>query len=58
MKALRLVDRQDPVTMLVARKIIELAKAGESDPVKLRKAALKALGTAQQQQQRQPKAAA
>jgi hypothetical protein len=39
-----LVDRDDQATMIVARKIIELAKAGESDPVKLRDGALKALG--------------
>jgi len=41
LKVLRLVDREDPVTMLVARTIIDLAKQGERDPVRLREATLK-----------------
>jgi hypothetical protein len=43
LKALRLVDRDDPATMLVARIIIDLAKAGERDPFKLRSGALLAI---------------
>ena len=36
LRTLKLVDREDPVTVLVAKHIIELAKAGERDPVRLR----------------------
>jgi len=39
---LGLVDRLDPVTELVAEKIIELAKAGERDPARLKELALEA----------------
>jgi hypothetical protein len=40
---LRLVDRKDPMTMTVAKLIIELAKNGERDPKKLCDHALKIL---------------
>jgi hypothetical protein len=30
--ALRLVDREDPAVAIIAKKIIELAKAGERNP--------------------------
>jgi len=43
LKALRLVDREDPATKMVARTIVELAKQGERDPVRLREDALKAI---------------
>jgi hypothetical protein len=33
---LGLTDRTDPVTELVAKKIIELANRGERDPLRLR----------------------
>jgi hypothetical protein len=33
---LRVTDRADPVTKLIAKKLIEYAHLGESDPVKLR----------------------
>jgi len=36
LKELRLVNRQDPVTELIAEKLIELASAGEHDPVRLK----------------------
>jgi hypothetical protein len=36
-----LVDRNDPTTIMVAKRIIELAKQGERDPVKLRDWAMK-----------------
>jgi hypothetical protein len=36
LKALRLVDRNDPMTLIVATKIIELAQSGERDPIRLR----------------------
>jgi hypothetical protein len=41
---LGLVDRKDPMTMTVAKLIIELAKNGERDPKKLWEDALKLLG--------------
>jgi hypothetical protein len=37
---LRLKDRDDPVTELVANKIFEQAQRGERDPQKLREAAV------------------
>ena len=40
LKELNLTDHEDPLTMLVAKKIIELAKEGERDQVKLRDAAV------------------
>ena len=43
-KALNLVDRDDPLTVLVAKKIIELASRGERDPDLICREALKALG--------------
>ena len=44
LRVLRLADRQDPITELVAKKIIEVAQLGESDPVSIRELALKELG--------------
>ena len=41
--ALALTDRSDPITELVAKKIIECAQDGEFDRVKLRECALAAL---------------
>jgi hypothetical protein len=35
LKKLRLLDRNDPMTMTVAKLIIQLAKNGERDPEKL-----------------------
>jgi hypothetical protein len=43
LQTLRLVDRADPATEMVARKIIELAQQGERDPVRLRERAVKSL---------------
>jgi hypothetical protein len=42
--ALRLSDRQDPLTEIVARKIVEIAETGERDPSRLRDKALEELG--------------
>lgn len=42
LRALNLADRSDPVTMLVAKKLIELASQGERDAGRLREAALRA----------------
>jgi hypothetical protein len=39
------VDRDDPATLLVAKEIVRLAKAGERDPIRLRDMALKAIRT-------------
>ena len=36
MRTLRLTDRTDPATDMVARRIIDLARLGERDPVRLR----------------------
>jgi len=43
LRRLRLADRADPATEVVAKKIIELAKEGERDPERLRKRAIEAL---------------
>ena len=43
LRALRLQDREDPLTKAVAKIIIELAKDGERDPTRLRDLALKAV---------------
>lgn len=44
LKALGLVDRQDPLTELVARKIIDVAETGEADSDRLCDRALGELG--------------
>jgi hypothetical protein len=44
LRALKLTDRQDPITELVARKIIQVAQTGEKDPIRIRERALKSLG--------------
>jgi hypothetical protein len=49
--ALRLSDRSDPIVMMVARKIIALAKAGESNPDRLCEHALNDIRNSQFQQQ-------
>jgi hypothetical protein len=41
--ALRLTDREDPATLMVAKTIIELAKHGERDPARLRDETVKRL---------------
>jgi hypothetical protein len=42
--ALRLCDRQDPFTEIVAKKIVEIAELGERDTDRLRDRALEELG--------------
>ena len=44
LKTLRIVDRQDVLTTLIARKLIELARAGERDPRRLKQKTLRAFG--------------
>ena len=39
---LGLIDREDPITRLVAMKVIELAQTGERDPVRLKQLTLEA----------------
>jgi hypothetical protein len=41
--ALQLSDRHDPLTEIVAKKIVEIAEAGERDPSRLRDRALEEL---------------
>jgi len=41
LRALKLVDRSDPLTEAVAMKIIELAQRGEHDPVRLQNQAIR-----------------
>jgi hypothetical protein len=43
LNALGLMDRADPLNELVAKKIIEIAKTGERNPLRLRDRALKSL---------------
>jgi hypothetical protein len=43
LRALRLKDRSDPATEMIARRIIELAQCGERDPVRLREHAIRSL---------------
>ncbi len=44
LRVLGLTNREDPITLTVAKKIIEFAKEGERDPVLLRDEVLRALG--------------
>ena len=43
LRELGLVDRTDPATLLVAKRIIELAQQGERDPIRLREGAVKGI---------------
>jgi hypothetical protein len=43
LRTLRLKDRSDPATEMIAKKIIELAQRGERDPVRLREYAIRGL---------------
>jgi hypothetical protein len=44
LRALRLKDRNDPITRLVAEKIIAIGRLGIEDPAEISKLALKQLG--------------
>lgn len=44
LRALGLIDRTDPITEIVAKKIIEIAQTGERDPARLRAQAIAGLG--------------
>ena len=54
LRALELMDRSDPVTSLIAKKIIELARLGERDPARLRQAALQAFSLAPEHSETPP----
>ena len=43
LRVLRLKDRSDPATEMIAKKIIELAQRGERDPARLREYAIRGL---------------
>jgi hypothetical protein len=45
LSALSLASRDDPATRLLAKKIIEIARTGERDPIKIRTRAIEKLGT-------------
>jgi hypothetical protein len=46
LKALGLIDRSDPMTELVARKIIEIGQTGVRDPQQISRLAVTDLGAA------------
>jgi hypothetical protein len=55
LRALGLVDRKDPMTEMVAKKLVELASAGMRDPDRLKALTVQAFTQQQQQQiQRKP----
>jgi hypothetical protein len=43
LRTLGLADRADPATDIVAKKVLELARQGERDPVQLRERVVRAL---------------
>ncbi len=45
LRALGLIDRSDPITQLVAEKIIAVGRSGIEDPAEISKVALKELGS-------------
>jgi hypothetical protein len=46
-----LVDREDPLTVMVAKSLVEYAKAGVRDPDRLKALTVQAFTQQQQQQQ-------
>jgi len=44
-RVLGLAERTDPLCILVAQKILECARTGERDPIRLRECALKEINT-------------
>ena len=55
LQTLGLVDRKDPLTEMVAKKVVELATSGIRDPARLKALTVRALIQQQQQQQIQRK---
>jgi hypothetical protein len=54
LQTLGLVDREDPLTVMLAKGLVEYAKTGIRDPARLKALTVQAF-TQQQQQQIQPK---
>jgi hypothetical protein len=54
LKTLALNNREDPVTELIAKKIIELAQSGEHNPVRLKTLTVQAFTPQQRDIQRTP----
>jgi hypothetical protein len=52
---LGLADRKDPMTEMVAKKLVDLAIAGMRDPERLKALTIQAFTQQQQQQQQQPR---
>ena len=46
LRILKLADRSDPLTEIVAKSVIEIAQTGERDPVKICRLALKRIDPA------------
>ena len=46
LRVLQLADRQDPITELVAKKVIDVCQSGERDPANICEQALRDLGIA------------
>ncbi|MGQ0683504.1 hypothetical protein [Bradyrhizobium sp.] len=44
LKSLELTSRSDPITEIVARKVIEIGQTGVRDPLQISKLAIRALG--------------
>jgi hypothetical protein len=44
LRAIGLVDRNDPITEMIARKIIEIARTGVQDPAQLSAMAIEEIG--------------
>jgi len=51
LQTLRLVDRKDPMTEMVAKKLLEFATSGMRDPDRLKALTVQAFTQQQQQQQ-------
>ena len=46
LRALHLVDRNDPITEMIAKKIIKIGRSGLNDPAEISARAMKELGFA------------
>jgi hypothetical protein len=53
LQTLSLVDRKDPITEMVAKKLVEFATSGVRDPDRLKTLTIQAFTQQQQQQQQQ-----
>jgi len=55
LQTLGLVDREDPLTVMVAKSLVEYAKTGIRDPARLKALTVQAFTQQQQQQQQIPR---